>query len=66
MSAWMLAAQTAEVSFSAPVTLLLMVVGGAIGGAIGRGKGLMWLGIVLGAVLGCIGWVIMLVIPTRE
>ena len=56
----------AETSFSGPATLALMVVGGAIGGAIGHGKGLLWLGVVLGALLGCLGWAIMLILPTRD
>ena len=45
--------------------IISMLIGGAVGAAIGNSKGRMPLGLVLGAFLGCIGWIIIAVIPKK-
>ena len=47
------------------VVLIALIIGGGIGAAIGDTKGRAGLGFVLGAVLGCLGWLIIVLIPKR-
>jgi hypothetical protein len=50
-----------EVFMDAKVLVIGMVIGGLVGWLIGKNKGLGGLGIVLGGVLGLIGWIIIAV-----
>lgn len=47
-------------------SLFGMVIGGLVGYLIGNSKGRPGLGVILGALLGCLGWVIMLIVPRKE
>lgn len=55
----------AEGSLSSSRWILILLVSGGIGAAIGSSKNRMGLGFVLGALLGCLGWIIMLFLPRK-
>jgi hypothetical protein len=61
----MAGASTASEDF--PITYLFanIVIGAAVGALIGNWRNRMGLGIVLGALLGCIGWLIVAVLPKK-
>lgn len=48
------------------VVLFALVIGGLVGWLIGKGKGLGGLGLVLGALLGVIGWIIVAVMKGNQ
>lgn len=54
-----------EGSLSTSRWILILLISGGIGAAIGSSKNRMGLGFVLGALLGCIGWIIMLFLPRK-
>ena len=43
-----------------------LIIGGLVGLLIGRSKDRGLLGLILGALLGCIGWVIIAIIPAKD
>lgn len=45
--------------------LVGIIIGGGVGAAIGNTKNRVGLGAVLGALLGCIGWIIIAVLPKK-
>ena len=47
-------------------SLIGLLIGGGIGYLIGNSKGRPALGLILGALLGCIGWIIVAVIPRKR
>lgn len=49
-----------------PQVLIGIVIGGGVGALIGNAKNRMGLGLILGAILGCIGWIIIAVIPRKQ
>jgi hypothetical protein len=52
-------------SLSTGQYLILFLVSGGIGAAIGSSKNRAGLGFVLGLLLGCLGWIIILLIPRK-
>lgn len=56
----------AESSFGGIQILISIIIGGGVGAAIGNSRGRMPLGLILGALLGCIGWIIIAVIPKKQ
>jgi hypothetical protein len=55
----------ASSGFGVGPILIGIIVGGGIGAVIRNTKGRMGLGLVLGALLGCIGWLIIALIPRK-
>ena len=49
-----------------PRFVIGVVVGGAVGALIGNTKDRMGLGLILGALLGCLGWLIIALIPRKS
>ncbi len=47
-------------------TIFWVIVGGIVGYLIGSSKNRPVLGLILGIFLGCIGWIIMLFVPTKQ
>jgi len=47
-------------------SLVGIVIGAIVGYLIGNAKGRPGLGVILGALLGCIGWIIVAVIPRKN
>jgi hypothetical protein len=47
-------------------SLFWLMLGAAIGGIIGTRNGRMGLGIILGALLGCLGWIIVALLPKKH
>jgi F0F1-type ATP synthase assembly protein I len=47
-------------------SLVGILIGGGIGYLIGNSKGRPGLGVILGALLGCIGWIIVAIIPRKN
>ena len=66
MSATTFAVVLAESSVNISQVVVGMLIGGAIGAAIGNAKNRILLGTLLGVFLGCIGWIIMAVIPKKQ
>jgi hypothetical protein len=55
----------AQGSLSTGQLFVVLLVSGGIGAAIGSSKNRTGLGFVLGLLLGCLGWIIMLLIPRK-
>lgn len=47
-------------------SLFGMFIGGLVGYLIGKSRDRAGLGIILGALLGCLGWIILLIIPRKQ
>ena len=47
-------------------SLFGMFIGGLVGYFIGKSKNRVGLGVILGALLGCLGWIIMLIVPRKD
>jgi hypothetical protein len=56
---------TDDAGFSLLYVLVGIAVGGGIGAAIGSTKNRIGLGFILGAILGCIGWIVIAVMPKK-
>jgi hypothetical protein len=54
-----------DAGFSLLYVLVGVAIGGGIGAAIGSTKNRVGLGFVLGALLGCIGWIVIAVMPKK-
>jgi len=48
------------------IVLFVLVIGGLVGWFIGKGKGLGGLGLILGALFGVIGWIIVAVMKGNQ
>ncbi|NLV57124.1 MAG: hypothetical protein GXY13_16110, partial [Acidimicrobiales bacterium] len=61
-----LSQSTYEFEVNPVVSLFSIAFGGLVGFLIGRSKGRPVLGLILGALLGCFGWVIVALIPAKR